>query len=106
MEVLRIKVLGVVKISKKRLPKACPLGEADVVGVRRSERFDIDRVQHQRPDEDLKEGPAQLEEVGPGQRFVAEDDVKDVLEGHAEVLRFSSFVGITSEMALTRKSEW
>ena len=81
MEVLRIKVLGVVKISKKRLPKACPLGEADVVGVRRSERFEIDRVQHQRRDEDLKEGPAQLEVVGPGQRFVADDDVKDVPEG-------------------------
>ena len=83
---------------------ACPLGEADVVGVRRSERFEIDRVQHQRPDEDLKEGPAQLEEVGPGQRFVAEEDVKDVLEGYVEVLPLSPIVGIMSEMALTSRS--
>ena len=34
----------------------------------------------------IKEDPDELEEVGAGQRFVAEDDVKDVLEGHAEVL--------------------
>ena len=79
--------------------------------VRRVERLEIDEVLHERRDEDLKEGPAQLEAVGAEQRFVAEDDVKDVLEGHAEVLRFSSFVGITSEMALTsramgRSSSW
>ena len=30
--------------------------------------------------------PAQLEAVGTEQRFVAEDDVKNVLEGFAEVL--------------------
>ena len=31
-----------------------PLGEAEVVGVRRSERFEIDRVQHQGLDEESK----------------------------------------------------
>ena len=40
---------------------------------------------HGRLDEDLKEDHAQLEAVGAEERVVAEDDVKDVPEGHAEV---------------------
>ena len=71
-----INVLGIVKSSKKRLTKACPLGEAQVVEVRRVDRFEIDRVLHERLGEDLKEDPAQLEAVGAEERFVAEDDVK------------------------------
>ena len=79
MEAERIKVLGIVKSSMERLPMACPLGEPEVEAVRRVERFEIDRVPHWRLDEDLK-NPAQLEVGRAGQWFVAEDDVKDVLE--------------------------
>ena len=76
VETERINVLGIVKSSKRRLTKACPLGEAQVVEVRRLERFEIDRVLHWRLDEDLKEDLDQLEAVGAEERFVAEDDVK------------------------------
>ena len=75
---MRIKVLGVVKISKKRLPKACPLGEAEVEEVRQVECFEIDVDLHARLDEDLKEDSAQIEAVGTEHGVVAEDDVKKV----------------------------
>ena len=52
---------------------------APVEAGRRVERLEIDVELHERLDEDLKD-PAQLEAVGAGQRFVAEDDVKDVME--------------------------
>ena len=39
----------------------CPLGEAEVVEVRRVERLEIDGVLHGRLDEDLTEDPAELE---------------------------------------------
>ena len=42
-------------------------------------------MQHGRLDEDLKD-QAELEAVGAGQRCVAEGDVKNVLEGLAEML--------------------
>ena len=73
------KCAGYVKSTKRLLPKACPLGEAQVVEVRRVERFEIDRVLHERLGEDLKD-PAQLEAGGAEQRFVAEDDVKNFPE--------------------------
>ena len=53
-----INVLGIVKSSKKRLPTACPLGEAEVVEVRRVERVEVDAELHERLEEDLKEDPA------------------------------------------------
>ena len=62
---------------------------ASVEAGRQVERLEIDEERHERRDEDTKD-PAQPEAVGAGQRFVAEDDVKDVLEGCAEVLPFSS----------------
>ena len=64
--------------------------------VRQVERFEIDVVLHGRLDEDLKEDPAELEADGAEQRFVAEDDVEHVMEGCAEALPLSSFVGIMS----------
>ena len=67
-----------VKNSKRR-QTACPLGE--VVEVRRVDHFEIDGVLHGRLDKNLKEDPAKLEAVGAGQRFLPEDDVKDILEG-------------------------
>ena len=70
MEVLRIKVWGVVKISKKQQPKACALGEAEVEEVHQVERFVIDGGLHCRLDEDLNEDPDQLEAVVAGQWFV------------------------------------
>ena len=75
MEAASVNVLGIVKCSKKRMTKACPLGEAQVVEVRRVQRFEIDGVLHGRLDEDIR-NPAQLEAVGAEERFVAEDDVK------------------------------
>ena len=69
----------------KQQPKACTLGEAGVEEVRQVERVVIDGVQHWRLDEDLKEDPDQLEVGGGEQRFVAEDDVKDVPEGYTDV---------------------
>ena len=88
VEVLRIKVLCIVKSSKKQLPTVCPLREAEVVEVRRAEGLEIDVVLHDRLDEDLNEEPTELEGIGAGQWFVAEDDNKDVPEGHADVLRY------------------
>ena len=82
-----------------------PLGEAEVVEVRRVERLAVDVVLHERLDEDVKEDPAELEVVGAERRFVAEDDVEHVMEGRAEALPLSSFVGIMSEMALTMNGE-
>ena len=70
----------------KQLPTVYPLGEAGVEVVRQVERFVIDGVLHWRLDEDLKEDPTELEVIGAGQWFVAEDVIKDVLEGDAEVL--------------------
>ena len=70
----------------KQQPKACPVGEAEVEEVRRVEPFEIDVELPGRQDEDLKEDPTELEGIGAGQWFVAEDDIKDVLEGHADVL--------------------
>ena len=58
---------------------------APVEAGRRVDRFEIDGVQHGRLDEDHKEDPTEIEAVGAEQRVVAEDDVKYVLEGHAEV---------------------
>ena len=57
VEVERMNVLGIVE-SSKRLQKPCPLGEAEVVGVRRVGRFEIDVELPERLDEDIKEGPA------------------------------------------------
>ena len=62
MDANRIKVLGIVKSSKKRLPNACPL-EAEVEEVRRFERLAVDVVLHERLDEDIKEDHAELEAV-------------------------------------------
>ena len=59
-----INVLGIVKSSKKRLTKACPLGEAQVVEVRRVKRFEIDGVRHELREEDIKEDHAEIEAVG------------------------------------------
>ena len=73
----------------KQLPTACPLGEAEVEEVRRVEPFEIDVELPERQDEDLKEDPTELDVVGGEQRFVAEDDVNDVLEGHAEAIPLS-----------------
>ena len=47
----------------KRLPAACPLGEAEVVEVRRVERFEIDVELHGRLVENVQDDPAQLEAV-------------------------------------------
>ena len=60
MEAASVNVLGIVKCSK-RLPKACPLGEAQVVEVRRVERFDINKELHKRRED--KEDQAELEAV-------------------------------------------
>ena len=69
----------------KRLPAACPLGEAEVVEVRRVERFEIDVELHGRLVEDVQDDPAQLEAVGAEQRLVADDDDKDVRKGYPDV---------------------
>ena len=63
----------------KRLPAACPLGEAEVVEVRRVERFEIDVEQHERLDEDIKEDHVEVDAVGTDQLFVAKDNIKDIL---------------------------
>ena len=53
---------------------------APVVEVRRAERLGIDVDLHERIDEGLKDH-AQPDVVGARQWFVAEDEVKDVLDG-------------------------
>ena len=40
-----------------------------------------EELQHGRLDKHLKQRPAQLEVVGTEQQFVAQDDVKDIMEG-------------------------
>ena len=74
-------MLGVVKSWNKGPPTACSIGEAEVVGGRHVERLGIDVDLHRRLDKDMKEDPAQHEAVGTEQWFVAEDKVKDVVEG-------------------------
>ena len=75
---------------------------APVDAGRQAERVDLDEELHERLDEDIKD-PAELEAVGAEQRFVAEDNVKDILEGDAEGLPLWSFVGIMSEVVLTSR---
>ena len=58
---------------------------APVEAGRRVERVENDEELHERLYKDVKD-PAQLEAGGAGQRFVPDDDVKYILEGHAEVL--------------------
>ena len=58
---------------------------APVKAGRQVERVEIDGVLRGQLDEDHKD-PAHLEAVGAGQWFVAEDDVKSIMEGDAEVL--------------------
>ena len=72
--------------------------------VRRVERLDIGGVLYERLYEDRKEDPTQLEAVRGGLWFLAEDDVKDILEDTQKFVPFSSFVGVMSEMALTSRS--
>ena len=55
---------------------------APVEAGRQVERVEIDEeLQHGRLDKHLKQRPAQLEVVGAEQQFVAQDDVKDIMEG-------------------------
>ena len=72
--------------------------------VRRVERLDIGGVLYERLYEDRKEDPTQLEAVRGGLWFLAEDDVKDILEDTQKFVPFSSFVGVMSKMVLTSRS--
>ena len=78
----------------KRLPTACPLGEAEVVGVRRVERLGIDVDLHGRLDEDMKEDPAQHEAVGTEQWLLSKTTSKTSWNEMQKYSPFSSFVGV------------
>ena len=65
----------------------------------------MDEERHERGDESTKEDSSELEAIGAEEMFVAEDDVKRLLEGFAEVRALWSFVGVMLEMALTMNGE-
>ena len=100
VEAERTKVLGIVKSSKKRLPTACPLGEAEVVEVRRVDRFEIDRVLRGRLDEDSKKTQLNLRRLEQDNGLLPKTRSKSSRKDTQKYVPFSSFVGIMSEMAL------
>ena len=62
-ETERINAPGIWELEEAAANGLSLLGEADVVDVRRVERFEIDGVLHGRLDENFKEDPDELEAV-------------------------------------------
>ena len=79
---------------------------APVNAGRQVERVDLDEEQYERLDEDLKANSDELEAVEQNNGLLPKTTSKTSRKEMQKYVAFSSFVGITSDMVLTRKGEW